>query len=73
MKNDANYIQGIPDLTILYKNHWGFLEVKQSSDSRHRPNQDRYIHKASEWSYGAFVNPDNEKEILHDMERSFKS
>lgn len=73
MKNDANYVQGIPDLIILYKNHWGFLEVKQASDSSHRPNQDFYIQKASEWSYGAFVNPDNEKEILNDMERSFRS
>ena len=31
MKNDANYVQGIPDLIILYKSHWGFLEVKQAS------------------------------------------
>ena len=26
MKNDANYIQGIPDLTILFNDKWATLE-----------------------------------------------
>jgi len=26
LKNDANYIQGFPDLLILYKNNWAVLE-----------------------------------------------
>ena len=26
LKNDANYIQGIPDLMVLYKDHWAALE-----------------------------------------------
>ena len=26
LKNDPNYIQGIPDLILLYKNRWAALE-----------------------------------------------
>ena len=30
MKNDSSYIQGIPDLLILYRDKWAALEVKKS-------------------------------------------
>ena len=43
LKNDANYIQGIPDLLILYKNYWAALECKKSEKASHQPNQDYYI------------------------------
>ena len=26
LKNDPNYIQGIPDLTVFYKDNWATLE-----------------------------------------------
>lgn len=29
MKNDASYIQGIPDLLILYNDKWASLECKK--------------------------------------------
>ena len=28
MKNDPNYIQGIPDLIVLYNDRWAALECK---------------------------------------------
>ena len=31
MKNDSSYIQGIPDLTILYGSKWAALEVKKDN------------------------------------------
>ena len=43
LKTDPTYIQGIPDLLILYKKHWAALEVKQSPKAAHRPNQDYYV------------------------------
>ena len=33
MKSDPNYIQGIPDLLILYKDKWDSLECKKSANS----------------------------------------
>lgn len=32
MKNDSGYIQGIPDLLILYRNKWAALECKKSAN-----------------------------------------
>lgn len=72
MKNDSSYIQGIPDLIILFKNRWAALECKKSSSSSHRPNQDFYISKMNEMSYASFISPENRKEILDEMERALK-
>lgn len=72
MKNDPNYIQGIPDLTILYENKWATLECKKSPKEKHQPNQDYYVEEMNKMSYSSFVCPENMEEILNDMERSFK-
>ena len=34
LKNDANYIQGIPDLMVLYKDHWAALEFTKVNTMR---------------------------------------
>lgn len=73
MKNDPNYIQGIPDLTVLYKNKWAALEVKDKETAKHQPNQDYYVDKMNEMSFSAFIFPENKEEILNDLERSFKT
>lgn len=73
MKNDANYIQGIPDLTVLYKNKWATLEDKREKDARHRPNQDWYVDKMNGMSFSAFIYPENKEEVLNEMERSFQA
>ena len=72
MKNDSSYIQGIPDLTILYKNHWATLEVKISEKADHQYNQDYYVEKHRNMSYSAFIFPENEEEILNELESVFK-
>ena len=43
LKNDSEYLQGFPDLTLLFGKHWALLECKRSEDEPHRPNQDYYI------------------------------
>ena len=73
VKNDPTCIQGIPDLTIVYKNKWATLEVKRSKDEPHRPNQDYYIELMNGMSFSSFVYPENMMEVLDEMERSFKT
>lgn len=73
LKNDSGYIQGIPDLIILFKNRWAALEVKKSNNANHRPNQDYYVDKMNEMSYASFISPENKEEVLDGMERSFKA
>ena len=72
VKNDANYMQGIPDLTIYYGNRWAMLETKRSEDAPHRPNQDYYVSLFNNMSYAAFIFPENKEVILNEMEQTFQ-
>lgn len=73
MKNDANYIQGIPDLLVLHGKRWASLECKRSASSPHRPNQDYYVDKMNSMSFSRFIFPENKEEVLNELEQSFKS
>lgn len=73
MKNDPDYIQGIPDLLILYNSHWAALEVKRSAKSSHRPNQNYYVKKLNEMSYSSFVYPENEEEVFNDLQQALRA
>lgn len=73
MKNDSSYIQGIPDLLVLYKNKWASLELKKSANASKRPNQDYYIGLMNDMSFARFICPKNKEEVLHDLQQSFKS
>lgn len=71
LKNDPNYIQGIPDLIVLYNDKWAMLECKRTSNSSKRPNQEYYINKFGKMSFASFVSPDNKEEVLNELEQSF--
>lgn len=73
MKNDANYRQGFPDLTVFYGKHWATLECKKSSHAKKQPNQDYYICLLNEMSFSRFICPENKKEVLHDLQQAFAS
>lgn len=72
LKNDSSYIQGFPDLLILWNDRWAALECKRSEDSSRRPNQEYYIHLLDNMSFASFIYPENMEEVLDDLERSFK-
>lgn len=72
MKNDSSYIQGIPDLLVLYRDRWASLEVKRSATASHRPNQEYYVDLMDGMSFSRFISPDNEKEVLHEMEQALR-
>ena len=73
MKTDPTYIQGIPDLLILFKNKWASLEVKKSICASKRPNQEYYVDKMNEMSFSKFICPENKEEVLDELRKAFKS
>ncbi|MBP5593927.1 MAG: hypothetical protein J6Y02_01000 [Pseudobutyrivibrio sp.] len=73
MKLDSGYIQGIPDLLILFKNHWATLECKRTKNSSKRPNQEYYVNQMNEMSFSRFISPENKEEVLNDLEQTFRA
>ena len=43
MKSDSGYLQGIPDLLILFNDKWAALECKQHAGAKKQPNQEYYV------------------------------
>lgn len=72
LKNDANYIQGIPDLMVLYENHWAALECKKAANADHQPNQDYYVERMNTMSFSRFIYPENKEDVLRELQQSFK-
>ena len=73
MKNDSSYIQGIPDLLILFGSKWASLECNKSANASKRPNQEYYVNRMNEMSFSRFICPENMKEVLDDLYKTFKA
>lgn len=73
MKLDSSYIQGIPDLLILYEDKWAVLECKKSASARRQPNQTYYVNKMNNMSFARFIYPENKEEVLYELQRAFEA
>jgi len=73
LKNDANYLQGVPDLLILWGPHWAILECKKSAKAEEQPNQRYYVEMLNEMSFSAFIYPSNKDDVLNELQRAFGS
>ena len=71
MKLDSSYIQGIPDLLVLYENKWATLECKKNARASKRPNQDHYVHKMNKMSFSRFIYPENKNEVISELTKFF--
>lgn len=72
LKNNSGYRQGIPDLSVFWGPYWAWLEVKPSRDAEQEPNQEYYVEWANKrGAFGAFIYPENEKEVLSALVKAF--
>jgi len=71
IKNDPNYIQGIPDLLILYNDTWAALECKKCKGANRQPNQEYYVSELNNMSFARFIYPGNKGEILNEIQSTF--
>ena len=77
LKNDANYIQGIPDLMVVHKDKWAALEVKKSEEAykaslEDQPIQTHYISKMNNMSYASYIYPENKEEVFNELQQTFE-
>lgn len=72
LKNDANYIQGFPDLLILYRKRWAALECKQDSLAKYQPNQEYYIDLLDNMSFASVIYPEIKEEVLYELQQALQ-
>lgn len=67
-------VQGYPDLFILFEDKWAVLEAKRSEAERNdpEPNQEYYIDMFDSMSFGSFIYPEIEEEVLDDLQHALK-
>lgn len=66
------YSQGVADILILFGSRWAMLEVKAAIDAPVQPNQPYFINMFDALSYAAFISPENEEEILYDLQHALR-
>jgi hypothetical protein len=69
---DGNYIQGFPDVLILYKGKWAALECKKSSKEPFQPNQEYYIDLIDSLSFCRVIYPSIENEVFNDLQQALR-
>lgn len=72
LKNDPNYIQGFPDLLILFEDRWAALEVKKDPRAHLQPNQDYYLETLDDMGFAALIYPENKDEVIPWLHRYFE-
>ena len=72
LRLDPGGQQGIPDILILFNDRWATLEGKRDIDAPPQPNQPYWVERMNNMSFSAFIYPENEEEVLYELERALR-
>lgn len=68
LKNDANYIQGFPDWSVINGPQVYIFEIKAHKKANRQPNQEYYINYINQQGgFARFVYPENMEEVLNEL------
>lgn len=71
IKNDANYLQGFPDWTVIDGPRVYVFEAKAFKKANRQPNQEYYINAINAaGGFARFVYPENMQEVLDEIQRA---
>lgn len=71
---DSALLGGISDMAILFRGgFWAALEAKTSARAKRRPNQPYYVRLLDGMCFAAFIHPDNEEAVLHELEEELQA
>lgn len=71
LKSDPGYLQGLPDLLVLYRDKWASLECKKIAKAKRQANQEYYVNKMNAMSFSRFICPENKENVLHELQQAF--
>lgn len=67
-----DFIQGIPDLLVLFEDKWATLECKRFANAKKQPNQEHYVGLMNQMSFSRFICPENKEEVLYELQQAFR-
>ena len=63
--------QGVPDLLIIYKDKWAFLEMKRHKDAARQANQDYWVRTLDKQGCAAFCYPEVREQAFKKLHEYF--
>lgn len=73
IRAETGYIQGFPDLGILFDRNCGWLEAKTGPKAKLQPNQEYWVERLSGLCFASFIYPEIEEEVLNELYKALRS
>lgn len=67
------YSQGVLDILVLYRGRVAALELKRARTAAKQANQEYFVQQFGDVCFAAFIFPENEEEVLNDLQQAFSS